>query len=244
MIDHDTADDLNVGTLSNYTPPSYDIAPEDAHIAAEIDSLDPLSLPSAHEIIGTPKLTVPTTLAALPPRLRDAAQEKMGARVSEAEAVQAVLRENALNVRSKSGFSASADPYWQDRGLLIGEYNSLLDQFDRLAKELSDSIHFEKDENGEAKKVVGLSAARQKAIATRQSDLLYRASLLFDADGTPGVEGKRRLAKSMFESVEKRKAMAAQIAEQQEIDARARQIAHHEHIERKAQGLAGRYRKS
>jgi hypothetical protein len=244
MTDNTNTDaaDLNVDGAHDIELASYDIADEDAHIVSEIAAMDPAALPSNHEIKGNPKITLATTLDALPPHLRGAAQAKMGARVDEGQAVQAVLRENAMATRAKAGFDASVPQYWHERATLIGEYNRLLDQFDRLGKELTDSTTYEKGEDGQPKAVVGMSEARQRAVSLQQRNLLYQAGLLFDADGTPGPEGQRRLHKAMFDSVQARKSAEAQLAESREIDARARQIAREDRIEAAAKQRAKRYK--
>ena len=244
MTDNTTDDgsDFNLDGAHDIEITSYDIDPADAHIADEITTMDPLSLPSAHEIIGNPRMPTEITLSALPPKLRAAAQAKMGVRVSEAQAVQSVLRDNALDIRSRGGFAASVPPYWHEHGTLTREHNDLLARFDKLSGELAESVRYEKGDDGKPKAVVGMSEARQRAITLQQRELLYRAGLLFDTDGRPGPEGQRRLDKALLDSVAQRKAQAAQIAEHKEADEMARKIARDERIAGRAEGLAKRYR--
>lgn len=228
----------DVDGASNYTPPSYAIAPEDAAIAHAIVSQDPLALPSAHEITGNPKITPAITLNALPPHLREAAQGKIGVRVSEAEAVQAVLRENALDIRSKGGFAASVDPFWHELATISREHNEALAEFDRLSAEVAGSVEYEKDGDGQPKAVIRLSEGRQRAIRVRQSELLHRLNLLADKDGKHGPEAELRLKKALHESVEKRKAAAAEIAIHTEAVALADKMLHDERVQAKAAALA------
>jgi hypothetical protein len=241
MTDDNDTDDTHVEGSTNYTPPSYAIDPADMDIANAILSQDPATLPGTGTVSKGFKFPPITSTDALPPHLRDAARAKMGANVSERDAIIAVLRENAVEFRSKTGFAPTVDPFFHELANVTREFNDMLAEYNRMSDEIAASVTYEKDEDGNPKAVIGLSAARQRAIKIRQQSLEHRMDLL-SKDGEHGIEAQRRLDKALHESVERRKAQAAQQAEHREVDARARQIARDERVEAKAKALSSRYR--
>lgn len=226
---------------SDYTPPSYEIDPADQHIADAILSQDPASLPGTMTATGPLEFAMPTKVEALPPHLRAKAEAKLqyvpdSKRVeAEAAAVAEVMRDNALDIRSKTGFAKSVDPVWNERADLVREYNSALNEFDRIAAQLTEVSHYEArpgpDGKSQPSPVYAVGAAARGPLVQRQAELLHKAALLFGADGTPGLEGKRRLDKALKDSVERRKGLQAALDDKREIEKRTAETLREERIQ-------------
>ncbi|MFC0590269.1 hypothetical protein ACFFF7_12665 [Novosphingobium aquiterrae] len=230
MSDNTDASPVASGTAS-YTPPTYDIDPADQHIADAILSIDPADLPGISTSNEQANLSLPTSVAALPPMLRAAAEAKLQyipqhkRAAAEAAAVAEVLRDNTLDIRSKTGFAGHVDEYWQERSRITREHDRAIDEIDRITAQLAEVARYETEVGPDGKSrprpifVMG-EAARRTAIQ-RQADLLYKARLLFADNGGLGIEAQRRLDKALKTSVGLRKTQQAKLADMQEVEKRA-----------------------
>lgn len=236
------------GDASNYTPPSYAIADEDAGIADAILSQDVASLPGTFEVSEGVRLPDTVGIEGLPPQLRGLARAKVSGvpteRLADAEAaaVLEVLRENSLAIRSKTGFAPSVDPFFSELADVTRDHNDALAEYDRLNEELTRVARWEPEDGPEgkptAKPVFAASEARRQAIAVRQRELLHRMRLLANEDGSHGPEAQRRLDKALFESVERRKAIAQEASEREEAKLLAAKKLRDERVERAAEAIA------
>lgn len=234
--------------VSDYTPKSYDIAPDDAAIADSIVSADPLSLPSASKMSDTIKMPELPPLTTLDPRLRAAVEAEMRGVLphmresAERRAIQKVLADNARLIRSRAGYDASVGPYWQEVAAITSEYNSLLDEVARIDVAMAEVARWDNefDAHGKPtpKAVPVLTGTALRHAQIRQRSLIYQASLLANEDGSPGPDASRRLQKALHEDVQLQKAKREEVAILREAEKRAEQIVRNERVEARAQALA------
>jgi hypothetical protein len=243
---NDTGDtDGDVDGATDFTPASYEIDPEDHHLAVEIANMDPLSLPGANSHVGVEKLsaTLPT-VEGLPDAMRQAVEAELKgvpqSRRKEAEqaAVLKALQENSLAQRSKSGFAASVPDFWHEYASIARDHDDALAEFDKLALQMGEVARWEKDANGNPVAVPVMGQENMRKAALRQADLLRRADLLKTRDGNLGFEAKRRLAKAMRDSVARLKQQRAQAAIHAAAQKRADEMLHDEAVEELAKAFA------
>jgi hypothetical protein len=239
---------LEVEGSSNYTPKSYDIAPEDAAMAHSIVTTDPLTLPSASKMSDTIKMPDVLPITALPPPLRAAAEaDLLGVpphmrESAERRAVQKVLSDNALRIRARAGFDESVGPYWQEFAAITSEYNSLMDEVARLDIEMAQverwDTEFDERGNPQPKAVPVLSGLSLRHAQMRQHDLLYKAGLLAKEDGSLGSEAAGRMQRALHADVELQKAKRDQIEIDQAARKRAEEIVRDERVTKLADAYA------
>lgn len=243
-------------TASEFTPRSYDVAPEDEHIASAILAESPLDTPGSGEVIGAVKFPAHIPLSSLPPELQEKVREKTrGALPDRAEeierrAVMEVMQRHALSARIKTGLHENANGRLKEMATIAGEYRQLGQEWDRVTKQMTEVVRYDvvRNQDGSVKlkadgtpeqvAVYAMSAAEQVAAGQRLDQINYAMNLLMSEDGEHGPEGARRLQKALFEEVEKRKALAAKVAEDQEAWARAADINREARINERAKAYA------
>lgn len=238
-------------TRSTYTPPSYDIAPDDKQIAEGILAMDAFDdVASGASFPSSLKLSSLKTTA-LPPELRNkveadlndiAFDQRAG---KEAELVAKAIRSVRGTTRRLIGNGPNALPYHSELLTIANEHEDAERESDRIFADLAEVSHHETTFNEvtgkqEAVPVFAVQGDRRRAMETRLKELAYKSSLLVDADGKHGIEAQRRLAKALQESVgvvKRQKQDAYELAEakrravaheqERRINERAEQFARH-----------------
>ena len=220
--------------------PSYDIAPEDEAIAAEIMGLDPVNdVPGPATVTGRVELPKQVPLSALPPHIAqgiraEAANCRPESRADfEAAAVAQYLRTHALEARTAIGLGDGATAYHREQVAIAGQARTLLQEWDRLAGDLQSIERWEHNAQAPDQPIaiMRLSGTAREGALRRQAEIKYQVDLL------NGIEGERRLARALRESVAEVKARReaaedrAEIAKRVEQGEREARIA--EEVERK-----------
>lgn len=237
--------DFESDGASNYTPPTYDIDPADQHIADSIRSMDVLSqVPGPTSAIGAVKVPEPT-LSALPPAMREQVEAQLAMvpaskrAESEKELVVKALRKHSLHLRSLAGVAGTATPYHREQAVIARDIRTAEAEFDALSTQLHDIIRYDNqwDEATQSNipvPVFAVEGDRRKAYMQQQDQILYRISLLVNGDGSLGIEGQRRMAKALHDSVQLQKAVAEQKADNEEVEKRAQELAREARINKRA----------
>lgn len=210
MNTNDEASGLEAETRSTYTPPSYDIAPEDRELAESILAMNINQTPTPVSFPSELKLSMKAT--ALPPELRQKVEAELGGipfdqrAGKEAELVANAIRSVRAKTRLLIGNGPDALPYHNEQLTIAREYDEAQREADRIFEELAevshhDTVFNEATGKQEAVPVFAVQGGRRRAMEARIQELSYKSSLLADADGNDGPEAKRRLAKALQESV-------------------------------------------
>lgn len=206
---------------------NYDIAPEDQAYADQLDAMDPLAAPSSSNFPEHWNPKIELTAKSLPPHLQAAVKDKLSTQQgTEAAAVAAVLRDARASIRVDAGMSADALPLHSELAQLVYDYRDLEREFDRISDDLAAIVEYRTvsdPETGERvpQPVYRLGGARREAHIKRQEDLLRQMRLLHNEDGSPGIEGARRLKQARWESVQFLKQRAEQIEDAEEAKRQA-----------------------
>jgi len=241
------AEITSIGTSQPDT--SGHIAPEDQHIADGILALDPF-----RDVPGTVELPdgwtpPPLKLTALPPERQRAVADKLerippGHRAArEAEFVADEVRAMLPRIRVQTGLGAGASEYHREQVLIAGQYADLLRKADAIATELEEIARYETKVDpvtGEAVPVpvYAVQGERAQAYEDQRQDYLRQARLLAADDGTPGIEGRKRLATALAQSVTAAKALQQQVEEATEANKLADTMVRDERIKARAESLA------
>lgn len=239
----------NTGTADR--SPSYEIAAEDQHYADSILQIDQIEdVPGVAVVPEGLKLSAPT-LEALAPADRAAVRASMQqARLTpaqqaarESEFVEAHLRAQLPRIRVKTGLGAEALPYHRTACHMAREYSDIRAERARFEAELNEVVRHDTQidaQTGEprAVPVLAIQGTRRDAYSAHMADLDRRARLLFNADGTPGIEGSKRLRQSLAESVGILKQRDEAAADNAEAKRRAAELVREERINRQAASLA------
>ncbi|MDP9423279.1 MAG: hypothetical protein M3Q19_10700 [Pseudomonadota bacterium] len=218
--------DLKIDADGEFKVPTYDIAPEDKHIADRILAMDPLrDIPSpfrGFESIKQPALT----LSSLPPPMQQAVERKLAMvpaskrAESEREFVRAALEDNSRNVRLRAGVGEGALPFHKTAAELEANHRALSRQFDSISEQLAEVERYDMRVNPatgqrEPVPVLAVNGSARLALVRQQEQLNYRMERL------EKEEGQRQLQKALMESVELIKRREAQLAEETEVQAGA-----------------------
>lgn len=234
---------------SDFQLPSYEIAPEDADLAAELSTFDPLSLPSPVQFTGgTFKAPERVTADVFGPQKRDAIKAQLVnvpehlREQRETELVMAELRQNSLRVRAQCG-SPGANSYVREMLELDRQKMDLVGELDRITAELTEVDHIKvaKDPTTGAPRqetVYAVTGDRRRTLELRVAEIVRHIHYL------DGPEGERRLQKALYKAVEEEKAKRLEIAQDREARARADRLLSEERIEAKAKSYARMKRRS
>lgn len=232
---------------------SYDIAPEHQHHADAILAMDPIAdVPRPYEIPEGWAANLTLRATALPPKMQREVTDQLAAlgdltpeqrSAKEAEFTAAAIRSQRQRLIVQGGVGKDATPYHREMAGIAREVQDLFGQYEHLQGELSRVIRHDTmidPATGEPKAVpvYALSEERQRAYAGQQQDLLRRMRLLVNDDGTPGIEGTRRMRQALVESVEARVELARQIAEEAEVKRLAVEINRDKRIRARAEARA------
>lgn len=229
------------------TKPTYDIAPEDKHIADAILAMDPLNdVPTPHQI--PEGWTVPPLRASmLPPAMQADVRAKLTAipeaqrAAKEPEFVAAAIQSMRADIRIKTGVGSNATPYHREQVGIAREVRDLGQEFDRLAASLQEVERYDRITDpvtGETKPVpvYRMRGTRLAAITAQQDDIIRRIRLLQNGNAY-GLEGERRMKQALHESVMAHKALMEQREEAAEAERQAVDEARKERINARAQSL-------
>lgn len=244
-------------TGSDFTMPSYDIAPEDQARAQELLSAfnaDPLATPSPVKLTGGGAFKAPErfTVSILPPDKQgpiaaQLAQVPANVRAErEHELVVAALKQNSTALRIKAGPGEGATPLEREQFAVARDINELEAQEFEIQRQLAEVEKYVPVYNeitGEpvidprtgqqqVKAVEIIQGDRRKALEARVKELAYRADLL------RGVEGDRRIQKALAQTIELEKQQKQQLADNAEIERRAEEIAREKRITQQAEARA------
>lgn len=225
---------------SNFTMPTYDIAPEDAALAAEIENFDPVyDVAGPTQLVGAVKLPSSIKASGLPPHLRDPIMAQLASvpparrDAEEARLVNAALYENSLGVHIACGPGEGADPYRREKFALTFEMEETERRSIQIATELAEVVRWDNEDDGTGQMkpvpVYKVDGQRRAALEAEHRRLTYKFLQL------DGPEGERRLAKAKFEAVEAVKAQRAQLAEDKEARTRADEILREERVAQRAE---------
>lgn len=212
MNDNTNASGLEAETRSTYTPPNYDIDPEDKELADSILSMDPfrevaspVSYPSELKLSGL-KIT------ALPPEMQKSVSAELQGLPfdqragKESELVARAIHSVRGRTRQLTGNGPNTLPYHSEQLTIANEYRDAQQEADRIFNELAEVSHHDTVYNQatgkqEAVPVFAIQGNRRVAMEDRLKELHYKSGLLMDAEGKHGIEAQRRLAKALRESV-------------------------------------------
>lgn len=241
-----------VGTVTSTgspAAPKEDIAPEDRHIADRILATNPLTdIGTSHKWPEGRSAPAPT-LDALAPEMRKEAQAKLAgmnpaARAAAEPRVVAEVMQAYSRATFATGMGAEALPYHSEMRQIALDYRELAREFDQIQDQLLEVERYgiETDpETGAArpKEILKVQGPRREGYLARLSELSYRMRLLHnEADGTPGVEGARRLHEALVQSVKVAKGREEELAEREEAKRLAVQIARDKRVRGQAETLA------
>lgn len=231
---------------SNYTPKSYDIAPEDAELAESLVNQHPVyDLPGNASIIGNVKLPKEFSRDMFSDEVRaqvDARINEIPVRDRTPQAEQAIMRKEAEKyahaVRVWAGAGEGANGYQQELHLVqydIWEAQSRLVEREAALSEIIRHDRKEDPETGELfdEPVYRIRGDMRLATEHEAAELRRRIALL------EGSEGQRRLAKAKFEAVEHAKKLRDEAA----IDEEAQQLAKSEVRAARVADRAAAYRR-
>jgi len=237
---------LSVSGASNYTPPSYAIAPEDQALADEIATFTMEDVPSDHSITGAVVLRGRITAKAFAPETRDRIMAEVAqvpadrAAAVEDRLVLEELRKRRMDNLVKNGPN-TPDLFQQERFALVGELERLDAEFNRLSSELAEVARMDTEYDPAGRPIIDPSTGAPKRKTTyryegdaRRAKETRSAEIIAHIAALEGGEGKRRLDKALYEEVERRKEIQQQLADHAEIERRAREKVREDRIEKAA----------
>lgn len=240
-------------TGSDFTPPSYEIAPDDMELASRFASFDPLATPSPVQLTGGGAFKAPErfSLSILPPDKQapiaaELARLPANARAErEHELVMEALKQNSIELRIKAGPGEGATPFERERFQIAREIHELeteeLSIYAQLAEvekwvpvfsETGEPVIDPKTGQQQVQAVQTIHGDRRKAMEARAKELAYRIDLL------KGPEGDRREQRALKATVEAEKQRQQQLAEREEVKRLADELAREKRIRQQAEALA------
>ena len=238
-IEPDTSLQVSADAGEAFAVPTYDVAPEDKHIADAILALDPLTaVPSpfsGFQNVKPPEMK----LSALPKEMRESVEKELAwlplADRDEAEPrlVRAALEKNSREVRANAGVGEGALPFHQRAAELAADHRQLGRQFDSISAQLTEVSHHETRVNPatgqrEPVPVLAVQGSARVGLVREMERVAYNMKLL------EGIEGQRQMQKALLESVELVKQRNAQLAEEAEVQARADRLVRESRLDRRA----------
>jgi hypothetical protein len=186
------------------------------------------------------------TLTTLPPGpMRDQVEKQLAMQPpsnrsdAEHELVKRALEANGLDVRGRAGVGPNATPYHKEQATLASELRRLDEEYDQLTTDIAavrghETRFNEATGKSEAVPIPLYGEERRNAMLQRMLQIQHIAALKQPG----GIEYERRMAKALHDTVELRKAVAAQKAKLAKVEARATELVEKEEIERLARAKA------
>lgn len=232
---------------SDFTPASYDIAPEDAELAESIRNFDPVyDVPAA---ASADKLTISRliggkgldsiTLDSLGPDLRQRVTERLASSppITEKAAIAEALYQNAYDMNVVLGPGEGATPYQRAAFAVERDIYEAEERLFAIELQFRKAVGWENEVDertgqSKPKQIDLMSPERRRQLSYERDSLKHRIELL------NGFEGERRREKAMVETIEahKRQKRAAEIEEA--ANRRAEEIVFNEEVESRAAARA------
>lgn len=206
---------------------AYAIAPEDQHIADAIAKMDPINdVPRPHDVPEGWQMPA-LRITALPKEMRGELQDRLSnvpedqRAAAEDRLVSEAIRGMRAELIVKTGVGGNALPFHREMVAVAREFSDIDREANRLVEQLGEIVRYDMRRDpitGEQKPVavLRLTGTRRAAAEEQLKDLERRARLLFNEDGTRGIEGQRRMRQAMHESVGLLKARNQQVEEDRE----------------------------
>jgi hypothetical protein len=235
--------DLKLDADGDFKVPTYDVAPEDKHIADAILAMDPVTqVPSpfsGFQGVKAPELT----LASLPPEMRGDVERQLAhtppskRAETERELVRRRLGENSKEVRLRCGVGEGALPIHQVAAELEANHRFLSRDFDTISEQLAEVVRYDMrldQTTGErvATPVYLFEGLAREKLVQEQARLNYRMSLL------EGIEGQRQMQKALQETVALIKQRNAMVAEEAAVQAGAEKLVREQRLQKRIEARA------
>lgn len=237
------------GTASRKTT---DIPAEHQPFADAILAMDPLAVPRTHSIPeGWGAAPLNLQASALPPEMAREVEAKVNAlgdvtpevrAAKEAEFTAAAVRSKRVDLIAKIGVGHDATPYHREQADISREVADLNREFERIQADLAHVSRYEMDydpKTGEPTPVpvYSVTGTRQRAYIAQQEDILRRIRLLVNPDGTPGIEGARRVREALAVSAAAQAELARQVSEEAEAKSLAQTMGREERVKARAESI-------
>lgn len=241
-----TPDKLQADTSgSDFTADTFDIAPEDRALAAELMDFHPIrDVPSNASVVGSPRLPnkLPP-LEGLPPEMRQRVSAQLASvplaerEQKTEEFIRQALIDNSMMYRVRGGLGKGATPVQNEQADIAREVLELSQETARIHLQLAAVERWDNDidpETGEPtpRAVERIRGQRRVAMENRLREIDHEIAL------KEGPEGQRRLAKALKESIEQRKAQDEQIAIEREAQELGTKMLRDERVQQRAESYA------
>ena len=231
---------------SDFQMKSYDIAPEDQQLADEIASFDPVyDTKGPTSFSGSVRLPESIKATGLPPHLRDPIVAQLAnvpvdrRDAEEQRLVREALYQNSLGVRIACGPGAGSNAYQRAKFNLTFEMEQAEQEVFRLGQQLAEVERWDNvtdEQTGVAKPVpVEKLRGQQRAIVEAEHQRQLRK-----LEALEGIEGQRRLQRALYEAVQDRKTMQAQLEDDREARALGEKLRREKRIQERAEAYAKR----
>jgi hypothetical protein len=219
---------------------SYEIDPGDQSLADEIANFDPVfDTKGPTSFSGSVRLPDSIRATGLPPHLRDPIMAQLAnvpvdrREAEEQRLVNAALYENSLGLRIAGGPGEGANSYQRAKLGLTFDIEEAEREFIRLSTELAEVERWDNvfDERAGEAKPIAVERVRGQRRAAMEAQ---RAQLSRKLDQLNGLEGERRLQKALYEAVQERKSLQAQLDEDSEARTRADELLREERVSERA----------
>jgi hypothetical protein len=225
---------------STFELKSWDIDPADQPLADEIANFDPVwDTKGPTSFSGSVRLPESIKATGLPPHLRDPIEAQLRnvpvdrRDAEEQRLVSEALYQNSLGLRIAGGPGEGANTYQKAMFHLTFEIEEAEREFIRLTTQLAEVERWDNvfdESTGEAKPVpVEKVRGQRRAAMEAQRQLAFRR-----LDALQGTEGERRRQKALYEAVQERKSLQAQLDEDREARTRADELLREERVSERA----------
>jgi L-alanine-DL-glutamate epimerase-like enolase superfamily enzyme len=165
------------------------------------------------------------------------------AAAKENQFIADAIRAKRPQLFAQIGVGRNALPYHREMAGIAAEFQNLTRQYDRLAEALDEVVGHDTCTDpatgkAEAVPVYAVVGPKRQEYIDQQADLVRHMTMLQRADGSPGIEGARRMEQALFETVALIKGRQAQAEEAAEAKRRAEHIARERRINRQAEAFA------
>lgn len=248
MSDNSTppADFISDGA-SDYTPKTYDIAPEEQERAERIRNYDPVfDVPG---VVSADKMTMSRlfggkglkdlTTDSLGPDLQEQVRARMATSppIDEQGAIKAVLYQHAHLQNVLAGAGEGANAYQREEMAIDRQIYEAETELRDIELEFLKAVGWENDVDERTgastpREVSNMSNERRRQLSNRRDELRHRVDLL------DGFEGQRRRAKAMRETLDAEDRREREAKVEQAANARAEEIVFAEEVEERAKARA------
>jgi hypothetical protein len=242
---------LSLDATGDFELDNYDIDPADMELAMQLANFDPLDTPSRANATGT--FHVPeggVRASALPPRFRDPIVAAMKADPANAEAIERRMvgeaaRQYRLDYRVKAGLGEGATAIQREVFQIEKDARKLEAEFLDIATQLAAVDHWRPEFDAAGQPVIDRATGQQtvrayekvQGEARRQMEGRQR-QLELQMQALEKVEGPRRRAKALKQSVEDHKRLSDQIEDHAASEKMADDMVREERVKRMAEAKA------